>query len=216
MIADEQPPSKSFGSDYSSYSNMGYYGGSGKGKGQEQGQDSQKAQEECSAIMTDVLSLGFNINKEVADRLSGKFRQLIKDTQNNFDKNSKHSYEEAQKIFQKTINNPNYKLKQSDIPSIRNALSLDEMKWLEKDISHLSKVLGKIVLIENVYDFFQASIESYRQNDWRPIFDQAVSFGAGVAIGLAFSLIVPVSIPGILFIGAISALASYTLSRENI
>ncbi|OAQ14938.1 hypothetical protein F480_08605 [Bibersteinia trehalosi Y31] len=141
---------------------------------------------------------------------------LNKQAEKNFNKNNKRSYQEAQSIFKKINNDPNYKLKKSDISSIRNALALDELKDIQKNANQISKAIGKVVIISDIYAFGDAIERSINQNDWRPLFDQTVSFGAGKMISIAFAFTVPVSLPAIISISAISALSSYFFRSEKI
>lgn len=164
----------------------------------------------------DILELVINANQNVFNRLSSKYQNMAEQAEKNFNKNNKRSYQEAQSIFKKINNDPNYKLKKSDISSIRNALALDELKDIQKNANQISKAIGKVVIISDIYAFGDAIERSINQNDWRPLFDQTVSFGAGKMISIAFAFTVPVSLPAIISISVISALSSYFFRSEKI
>lgn len=209
------------GSGSSGGSNGEYFGSSGNGgssSGGNGGGDSKqdKKSNNDDSCNKDILELALNINQNTFERLSDKYKDMAEQAEKNFNKNNKLSYNKAQDIFRKANSNPNYKLKKSDIPSIRNALNLDELKDIQRNANQISKAVGKAVLISDIYSFGDAIEKSIKQNDWRPLFDQTVSFGAGKVISIAFAFAVPISLPAIMSISAVSVLSSYFFRSEKI
>lgn len=168
-----------------------------------------------SSLSKSEIDFILSTNQEAFDRMSDQFRLMVQRAEREFNKDKK-SYDKAQANYRKYRNNSKYKLSKSDLKILKSAIKKDELKAIEKNTTELSKGLKIVGKLSLTFDFMSALSDSWSKNDWRPIFDQAASFGAGYTVARALSFAAVANPYAILALAALQALFSYYLSSDKV
>lgn len=158
----------------------------------------------------------FNANELAFKQLKKHFQRMAIQAEKAFNPKDKRAYEKAQKLYREMLKKPHKKYTQKQLNAMKKAVTVDEFKRLQIQANNISKNFAKLNTINDLWNVGYAIVESFNRKDWRPIFDTVTAIGASVFIGRALLLLIPGGIPTIMISSAVSAVASYYLSEQQI
>jgi hypothetical protein len=133
------------------------------------------------------------------------------------------SYNDALQTFEQVRTNPKARLSAQDTRAVVDALNALDKATYADNVNRLAKgfgVTGKIVQAHSVID---KTVVGFREGNWKPLMLELESIAAGMGAGALLAVIaaysfpaLAITVPGIVVVGLLIALAAAYLSADNV
>ncbi|MBV4476758.1 colicin-like pore-forming protein [Pseudomonas botevensis] len=162
-------------------------------------------------------------NKYILEKYGANLHQVVTDLQKDISGKKIRSYSEAMQTFEQVRTNPNARLSPQDTRAVVDALNaLDKATYMD-NVNRLAKGFGVTGKIVQAHSVIEKTVIGFRDGDWRPLMLElesiAAGMGAGAILAAAAAYFFPtliLTIPGIVAIGLLIALAGAFFSAENV
>ncbi|MDX9674309.1 MULTISPECIES: colicin-like pore-forming protein [unclassified Pseudomonas] len=162
-------------------------------------------------------------NKYILEKYGANLHQVVMDLQKDVSGKKIRSYNDALQTFEQVRTNPRARLSAQDTRAVVDALNALDKATYADNVNRLAKgfgVTGKIVQAHSVID---KTVVGFREGNWKPLMLELESIAAGMGAGALLAVIaaysfpaLAITVPGIVVVGLLIALAAAYLSADNV
>jgi regulator of protease activity HflC (stomatin/prohibitin superfamily) len=183
------------------------------------------AAEEARQIDEHKRAVAFvaDANKYILEKYGANLHQVVMDLQKDISGKKIRSYTEAMQTFDQVRTNPNARLSPQDTRAVVDALNtLDKATYMD-NVNRLAKGFGVSGKIVQAHSVIEKTVIGFRDGNWKPLMLElesiAAGAGAGALLAAAAAHFFPplvITVPGIVAVGLVIALAAAYLSADNV
>lgn len=183
------------------------------------------AAEEARQIDEHKRAVAFvaDANKYILEKYGANLHQVVMDLQKDISGKKIRSYTEAMQTFEKVRTNPNARLSPQDTRAVVDALNALDKATYTDSVNRLAKGFGVTGKIVQVHSVIEKTAIGFQEGNWKPLMLELESIAAGMGAGAllaviaaSFSPALLTTVPGIVVVGLLIALAAAFLSADNV
>lgn len=162
-------------------------------------------------------------NKYILEKYGANLHQVVMDLQKDISGKKIRSYNEALRTFEQVRTNPNARLSPQDTRAVVDALNaLDKATYMDS-VNRLAKGFGVSGKIVQAHSVIEKTAIGFQEGNWKPLMLElesiAAGMGAGALLAVTAAYFFPAlvnTVPGIVVVGLLIALAAAFLSADNV